>query len=128
MRIEHVAWNVEEPAAVAEWYCEHLGFCVRRSADSPVPVRFLADESGQVMIEIYNNPAVQTSDYAAMDPLLFHVAFVCGDVAGTVERLVDAGAVLLSRDTTPVGDELAMLRDPWGLALQLCCRADPMVD
>jgi hypothetical protein len=28
---------------------------------------------------------------------------------------------------TPAGDELVMLRDPWGVALQLVKRAQPML-
>ncbi|MEZ4702532.1 MAG: hypothetical protein R2834_19520 [Rhodothermales bacterium] len=32
-----------------------------------------------------------------------------------------------SAQTTPAGDALAMLRDPWGMAIQLCSRAEPMV-
>jgi hypothetical protein len=28
---------------------------------------------------------------------------------------------------TPTGDQFAMLRDPWGLALQLARRARPLV-
>jgi hypothetical protein len=29
--------------------------------------------------------------------------------------------------TTPAGDSLVMLRDPWGIALQLVKRAQPML-
>jgi predicted enzyme related to lactoylglutathione lyase len=127
MKIEHFAYQVEHPGAVAGWYTEHFGFTVRRAADAPVPVRFLADESGDVMIEIYNNPKVLSPDYAALDPLILHLAFVCADVDATVERLIRAGAALLSEEITPSGDMLAMMRDPWGLAIQLCCRAEPML-
>jgi len=35
-----------------------------------VPVRFLADATGQVMLEIYNNPQAKAPDYASMDPSL----------------------------------------------------------
>ncbi|MDH3346228.1 MAG: VOC family protein [Kiritimatiellaceae bacterium] len=127
MKIEHVAYRVEDAAVTGEWYCEHLGFQVKRGSDDPFAVRFLADESGDVMIEIYSNPAVETPDYASMDPLILHLAFVCDEVDETIERLMTAGATFLSRDTTPAGDNLAMLRDPWGFSIQLCQRADPMV-
>ena len=127
MKIEHFAYQVEDPVAVSDWYCGHLGFQVKRGADSPVPVRFLADGSGDVMIEIYNNPKVKTPDYASMDPLILHLAFVCNDIPGTIERLTEAGATTLLLEQTPLGDTLAMLRDPWGLAIQLCQRAEPMV-
>lgn len=127
MKIEHFAYQVEDPAAVADWYGENLGFTVKRGADAPVPVRFLADESGEVMLEIYNNPKVTTPDYSSMDPLILHLAFVCADVPGAIARLTDAGATLVLTENTPAGDELAMLRDPWGLAIQLCRRAQPML-
>ena len=128
MKIEHAAFQVEDTVAMADWYCEHLGFSEKRGSDEPFPVRFLADASGDVMIEIYSNPTITTPDYASMNPLVLHMAFVCDDVQGTVERLTAAGAVLLSGpETTPVGDTLAMLRDPWGLAIQLCQRTEPMV-
>ncbi len=128
MRIEHAGLQVRDPAAMADWYVLHLGFQCKRSSDTPMPVRFIADESGRVMLEIYHNPSVDVPDYAAMDPLLLHIAFVCEDLAGTARRLVHAGATLLSGpEVKPNGDELAMLRDPWGLAIQLCRRGSPRV-
>ena len=45
MKIEHMAFQVDDPGAMGDWYCEHLGFSVKRTADEPVPVRFLADDS-----------------------------------------------------------------------------------
>ena len=127
MKIEHFACQVEDAAKVGEWYCEHLGFQVKRGSDDPFAVRFLADGSGAVMVEIYSNPKIKTPDYASMDPLILHLAFVCNDIPETIERLVAAGATLLLEETTPLGDSLAMLRDPWGLAIQLCNRAEPML-
>src|SRR4051812_23347929 len=59
-------------------------------------------------------------DYAAMDPLVFHIAFGTTDVRGTLQRLLAAGATSAGEvTTTPAGDEMAFLRDPWGVALQL---------
>lgn len=128
MKIEHFALQIQFPAEAAAWYERHLGFVCKRASDAPVPVRFLADESGSVMLELYNNPKMTTPDYSAMDPLLLHLAFVCEDVPGKAESLAAAGATLLSGpETTPAGDQLAMLRDPWGLAIQLCRRANPML-
>ena len=128
MHIEHVGLQVEDPGAAGAWYGEHLGFMVKRESDDPVPVRFIADESGRVMLELYRNPLVDVPDYWAMDPLILHVAFVCADVPGTVKWLMQAGATLESGpEILPSGDELAMVRDPWGVPLQLCKRAAPMV-
>lgn len=128
MRIEHVGLQVPDPIAMGDWYVAHLGFVVKRSADSPVPVRFLADQTGRVMIEIYNNPKAPMPDYATADPLLYHLAFVCDDIKQTAARLVRAGATLVEGPLiTPAGDELAMLRDPWSVPIQLCKRANPML-
>jgi glyoxylase I family protein len=128
MKIEHAGIQVAKPAEMADWYVAHLGFVCKRASDSPVPVRFIADDTGGVMLEVYNNPSVQPPDYASMDPLLLHIAFVCDDFPGTVERLLKAGATLVSPpEVIPTGDEIAMLRDPWGLAIQLARRRTAMV-
>jgi catechol 2,3-dioxygenase-like lactoylglutathione lyase family enzyme len=127
MKIEHVAFQVADPAAMAAWYVEHLGFSVRRSSDEPVVARFLADVSGAVMLEVYRNPKAGVPDYASMDPLLLHVAFVCEDVPAAVARLTAAGASRVSGPETLGGDELAMLRDPWGLPIQLAKRKRAMI-
>lgn len=128
MKIEHVGLQVEDPAAAADWYVEHLGFAVKRSADEPVCVRFLADGSGQVMLELYNNPKAAVPDYAAMDPLLLHVALVSADPGAEAARLQGAGATFVEEiGPLPGGDYIVTLRDPWGLAIQLARRGRPMV-
>jgi glyoxylase I family protein len=128
MRIEHAGLQVSDPAAMGDWYVKHLGFTIKRGADAPVPVRFIADQTGKVMLEIYNNPKVSPPDYSKMDPLLLHFAFVCDDIEGTIKRLTDAGAKQFAPiETTPRGDRLVFLRDPWGVAIQLCKRATAMV-
>lgn len=71
MKIEHVAWQVPDPVALADWYVEHLGMRARLIAAGATP-------AGEIVV-------------------------------------------------TPAGDELAMLRDPWGIPLQLVRRAEPMI-
>lgn len=128
MRIEHFAYQVADAPAVAQWYCDHLGFTIKRASTGVANTHFLADGSGKVMIEIYNNPTVDVPDYAAMHPLLLHIAFVCDEIDETVEALEAAGATIATPAfVSGLGDSLAMLRDPWGLAIQLCKRANPMV-
>lgn len=128
MKIEHVAYQVEDAVSMAAWYGTYVGFIEKRGREKPFPVYFLADESGQVMIEIYTNPAIKTPDYRSMDPLILHLAFVCKDVPGTVERLEAAGATRVTGvDELENGDVLAMMRDPWGFSIQLCYRAAPMI-
>jgi len=128
MRIEHVGYMVQDPPTVAQWYCEHLGFRVARKMDQSPWTHFLVDGSGRVMLEIYNNPKARVPDYAAMDALILHVAFSVDDVAGERSRLLAAGAAAEGEIAViGCGDELAMLRDPWGFPIQLAKRAEPMV-
>lgn len=127
MKIEHTALLVAEPVAVARWYVEHLGLCVVRAADGPSHTRFLADGEGASVLEIYGG-TLSVPNYASMDPLLLHVAFATDDVAAARDRLRAAGATALGEVTTTAGgDQLAMLRDPWGLAIQLVRRKEPLV-
>jgi len=128
MKIEHFALQVPDPIAMADWYVKHLGCSLARSSGEPVYMRFLKDSSGSVLVELYHNPKVAVPDYAAMDPLLLHLAFLSENPAADRDRLVAAGArVADDLVTTPLGDELIMLRDPWHVALQLIKRATPML-
>lgn len=127
MKIEHAAWQVEDPAAAAEWYVAHLGMEVVRSGGGPAHVRFLADSTGRVLLEIYNNPKAGLPDYRKVDPLIIHLAFRVEDVKATLDRLVAAGATVHSGYAKmDSGDEMAMLRDPWGFPIQILRRAEPM--
>ena len=128
IRLEHVAINVEDPEAMAKWYCENLGMKILRKGPPPANCRFIADASENMMLELYHNPPDAVPDYAAMDPLVLHIAFMVDDVKGTCRKLVAAGATLVSDvSVTDSGDEIAMLRDPWGVPIQFLKRADPML-
>lgn len=128
MKIEHAAYQVEDPVNMAQWYVEHLGFRVKRAQQERPWGHFLADDGDAVMLEIYNHPKALLPDYRQMDPLLLHIAFKTDDVAATRERLIAAGATSVGEVTvTDVGDHLAMLRDPWGLAIQLVHRKHDMI-
>ncbi len=128
MKIEHLAFNVEDPLAMGRWYVEHLGFEVRRRTVEPPYAHFLADDSGTVMLEIYANREAPVPDFPHLDTRALHLALVSDDVKADVDRLLKAGATLEAEpQTLPTGDTLAMLRDPWGVAIQLVKRGTPMI-
>jgi glyoxylase I family protein len=127
LNVEHFACNVSDPVAMAAWYVEHLGMRVVRRVDSPQHIHFMADANGRVVIEIYNNTADAIPDYASMHPLRFHIAFVADDPDGIRTALEAAGATYVEEQKTPDGSRLLMLRDPWGLPLQLAKRATPLM-
>ena len=128
MKIEHVAFNVADPVAMAHWYETHLAMRAVRSTGAPTHTRFLADASGQMLIEVYCHPKASVPDYRQIDPLILHLAFAADDVQATRARLLQAGCTAEGETTTTdSGDHLAMLRDPWGLAIQIVKRRTPML-
>lgn len=126
MKLEHVALNVSDPVAVAAWYAAHFQLQVIRHIPQPAQTHFLADSDASVL-EIYCNPADRVPDYKSMDPLILHLAFASSDPASDSIRLLSAGASFVSETRLADGSFLIMMRDPWGLAVQLCCRAIPLI-
>ena len=125
MKFEHFALNVPEPRAQAQWYVQHLGFKIARSREDVPYTHFLADETGRTVMELYANPKAAMPDYASAHPLNFHVAVVASDAKAERARLEKAGAKLFLEEPQPDGTLLIMMRDPWGVPLQLCQRTKP---
>jgi len=126
MLFEHFALNVADAAAHARWYVQHASFrIVRQKPDAPF-THFLADSNGRVVLEMYTNPAAPLPDYPGMHPLCFHFALISSDARNDQARLVAAGASFVSEENLIDGGRLIMLRDPWGVPLQLCQRAQPL--
>ena len=128
MNIEHIAINVADPVAVADWYVLHLGLHVVRKGPGPVFGHFLADSAGKVVLEIYHQNA-PVPDYAALDPFVFHIAFISPDVDADRARLISVGGKIEGEvNRAANGDVLAFVRDPWGITIQLARRATPLLD
>ncbi len=128
MQFEHFAINVPDAAAMAQWYVEHCRMRAVRALTEEPYTHFLADEGGRVVMEIYSNPSAPTMDFGAQDPLVFHFAFAVRDPVPLSQKLIAAGASLADDVTLDDGSHLIMLRDPWGVPLQLCERTTPMVE
>ena len=125
MKFEHFALNVPAPHEMALWYAEHLDFRILKQNSTGSLAHFLGDDSGRVCVELYRNLSAPIPDYAEQPPLVFHFAVATTDAKALRARLVAAGATLLTEETLPDSSVLGMLRDPWGVALQLCQRATP---
>ena len=126
MKFEHFGINVPDGKAMADWWVANLNMRVVRASDGPPWMRFLADSTGRVVMEIYTNPQGPVPAYSEQHPLVLHIAFAVDDAGATIERLVSAGAAVVSYQTSG-NDRLAMLRDPWGVVIQICQRAVPML-
>jgi glyoxylase I family protein len=127
MNIEHIALNVSDPVALADWYVRHLGMRVVRQVDGPPFTRFIADTADRVVLEAYHQDA-PVPDYGAQHHFVFHIAFVTGDVAAERARLLAAGATSVTEITRSAdGDVMTFLRDPWGIVIQLVRRGRPLM-
>ncbi|MBI5380562.1 MAG: VOC family protein [Opitutae bacterium] len=123
LRLEHVAFNVADPEAVAAWYVAHFGLRIARRNHDAARTHFLATADGVVLLEFYNNPAAPIPPYAEKHYLELHLAFASADPETDARRLIAAGATVAdSFKVIPCGDRMIMLRDPFGLCVQLVQR------
>jgi glyoxylase I family protein len=127
MKFEHFALNVPDPVRMADWYVNHLAMKIVLSQDSAPFTRFLSDETGRVTVELYSNAAAAIPEYRNMHHLAFHFAFEAADAEAARAGLLGAGATDVEVVRPADGSVLYMLRDPWGLPLQICQRAHPFV-
>jgi catechol 2,3-dioxygenase-like lactoylglutathione lyase family enzyme len=125
MRFEHFALNVPDSIQMAAWYVAHMGMKIVLAVDKEPHTRFLADETGRVVMEIYTNKAAPIPEYSAVHPLNLHRAFAVTDADAAKDRLLAAGAIYVEEVRPADGSVLYMLRDPWGVPLQICRRVQP---
>lgn len=126
MNLEHSAVNVKDAIAVAKWWSEHLGMRIVMENDEPPYMHFLADESGSMM-ELYTRDDAPVPDWANIDPVSIHFAFSASDANAERDRLVAAGATVISETDTPAGDRLVFLKDPYSTPFQLVQRKTPLL-
>ncbi len=122
MIFEHFAINVTNIQDMVSWYVVHLGLKIVQVQQEPPFMTFLADASGRVVMELYHRADETILDFENQHPLTFHVAFVSENAESDKKRLLQAGASFIEEVIKEDGSRLVMLRDPWGMALQLCQR------
>ncbi len=122
MVFEHFAINVKNIDEVIQWYVMNLGLKVASKQKEPPFMTFLADCTSRVFIELYHRPDEMISEFSKQHPLTFHVAFVSENAEEDRLRLEKEGAVFVEEVRKEDGSHLIMLRDPWGMPLQLCQR------
>lgn len=126
MHMEHIALNVPDALGMAKWYVGHMAMVKVRGMEEPPYAHFLADVTGRVVLELYTNPDAGIPAYARQHPMAFHIAFAVEDPAAVTAALVAAGARDPEETHAPDGSFLVMMRDPWGIPLQLCRRGTPL--
>ncbi len=122
MVFEHFAINVNNVVERVHWYVENLGLNVLSEQKESPFMTFLSDSSGRVMLELYHRTDATITDFSSQHPLTFHIAFVSENASNDSDRLQKQGATFFEEMKKEDGSHLIMLRDPWGLPLQLCQR------
>ncbi|MBK7106027.1 MAG: VOC family protein [Ignavibacteriae bacterium] len=128
MIFEHFALNVNNPIEIAEWYSENLEMKIVRKIDEAPFTHFLADKTGRVVIEVYNNSKAKIINLKSKHSLEFHLAFMVKNADEVKNNLIHAGAVFEEDLILNDGSHLVMLRDPFGMPLQICERGVPMMN
>jgi catechol 2,3-dioxygenase-like lactoylglutathione lyase family enzyme len=122
--LEHVALAMPDPAAAAEWYARNLGCTLVRASSEPPYAHFLRPRGSGVLIELFRHDDATPPDYRKVHAMAAHLAFAVDDVDAAIERLIAADAIAdLDPVATPAGDRFGVVRDPWGVPLQLITRA-----
>ncbi|MFP4621466.1 MAG: VOC family protein [Bacteroidales bacterium] len=124
MMFEHFAINVDKPKQMAEWYVKNLNMSIAKSMDEAPYTHFLADDTGRLAMEIYSNEKAEVPDYEKVQPLTFHMAFASENAEKMKNKLVEEGATVFEELKPNEGTHLVMLRDPYGVPLQICQRAE----
>ncbi len=127
MTFEHFALNVPKPVEMGQWYIDNCEMKLVKSKEEYPFTRFLADKSGQVVLEIYSNTSARIPEYSKQHPLEFHFALKVENPVKIKEKLIEAGAKVEEEIKLDDGSHLIMLRDPFGIPLQLVKRGKPLV-
>lgn len=125
MVFEHIALNVKNVEDIRDWYVANVGLKVVSEQSQAPFMTFLEDSTGRVILELYHRPEEEITNFKTKHPLSFHMAFVSQNAEKDKTRLLDKGASYVEEITKEDGSHLVMLRDPWGMPLQLCHRAKP---
>ena len=128
IRPEHVAFNVPDAVAAAAWYTENLGMKTMRKGGAPTFTTFVADSNEHMMLELFHNADYPLLEPAKLNHMSLHLAFMVSDIAAIKTKLLHAGATTVEDITkTNSGDQVLMMRDPWGLPIQFVQRVQPML-
>lgn len=124
MILEHFAINVNNVDAVVKWYVSNLDLKIVSQQKELPFMTFLADSSDRVIMELYQRPDATMTNFTGQHQLTFHVAFISENAEKDRLRLEKEGASFVEEVEKEDGSHLIMLRDPWGMPLQLCQRAN----
>ena len=126
--IEHFALNLSDSRKTASWYEQNTEMKRIRDGKAPTYGMFVSDSTQAMMFELYQNEEYPVIDFGTISPMSIHVAFQVSSVEQAKQLLVLQGAVVADDiTTTPIGDQVLMMRDINGFPIQFVHRAKPMI-
>lgn len=122
--VEHIGYVVRNPAQAARWYFEHLGFKVLR-AGTDTTASFIQCPRTRLIVEFIAAGDVRAAVDELKHPLQVHFAVKTDDFEKDRQRLIDAGAEhAMDNPTTIAGARVGIVKDPFGMYIQLAQRPD----
>lgn len=123
--IEHIAIVAADPAALARWYCDTLGFKATLTDD--VTQTYFVSLSGGGMLEIMPSNDHPPGDHAADDAGIRHIALAVDDFDKAYQALKNQGVDFVGPyRESPNGTRFDFFPDPEGNLLQLLHRPHPL--
>jgi glyoxylase I family protein len=116
--LDHAAIAARDPAQLADWYCELLGFRVMADNGKERPTRILAGAGGG-MIEMMPDDETPRPERDLFDPGISHLAVRVSDLDEAVARLKAAGVEVAEPVPAAGGGHVATFKDPEGNVLQV---------
>jgi len=119
--IEHVAIASPDPAALAQWYVEHLNFVI--NYQSPRTVFVKAPDGSMIEITTSEGDRIEQS---LKQPGLRHLALTVDDFESTYDALKSKGVRFLDEPSDKKGVKTVFFTDPEGNVLHLIQRETPL--
>jgi len=125
--IEHIGIAAEDTTALADWYCETLGFRIVSSSDDTPPSYFVAAPDDMMLEIISANESARTA-HEPRDAGIRHIAISVNDFEGTVAELKRKGVTFTGEVIDlPGGGNVVFFTDPERNLLHLVNRPKPLV-
>jgi glyoxylase I family protein len=116
--VDHIAIAAQDPARLADWYCEHLGFRALSDNGKERPTRLLAGAAGG-MIEMMPDDESPPPGRELFDRGLSHLAVRVSDLDRALARLRQSGVDVAEPVAAAGGGRVATFRDPEGNVVQV---------
>ena len=116
--VDHLAIAAGDPARLADWYCETLGFRALSDNGKERPTRLLAGPGGG-MIEMMPDDQMPPPARELFDRGLSHLAIRVADLDAALVRLRQTGVAVAEPVPAAGGGRVASFHDPEGNVVQV---------